>query len=139
VLKANNISKPNNVELRIYHHIHSDSISSTFHTLGVAGVSNPGFAFLSYFSCEHGLDLGAPHVQGRVYRPNVVRVGSDFAPLSQRARDVWVDGLIQQYVEMSEREWTAKYQALHGQITQLSREILTLQSTIADAETQVQL
>ena len=33
-------------------------------------------------------------MQGGVYRPDVVRVGSEEAPLSQRARDVWVDGLI---------------------------------------------
>ena len=40
--------------------------------------------------------------QGRVYRPNVVRVGSEEAPLSARARDVWVDGLIRRYMDMEQ-------------------------------------
>ena len=41
-------------------------------------------------------------LQGRVYRPNVVRVGSEEAPLSARARDVWVDGLIRRYMDMEQ-------------------------------------
>jgi hypothetical protein len=45
-------------------------------------------------------DLSAARVQGRVYRPNVVRVGSEEAPLSARARDVWVDSLIKRYLDM---------------------------------------
>lgn len=40
--------------------------------------------------------LSTESVQGGVYRPDVVRVGAEEAPLSQRARDVWVDGLIRQ-------------------------------------------
>ena len=40
--------------------------------------------------------------QGRVYRPNVVRVGSEEAPLSARARDVWVDGLTRRYMDMEQ-------------------------------------
>lgn len=39
-------------------------------------------------------------MQGKVYRPNVVRIGSEEAPLSQRAKDVWVDGLIRQDTEI---------------------------------------
>jgi hypothetical protein len=46
-----------------------------------------------------------------VYRPNVVRVGSEDAPLAARAREVWVDGLIRRYLDMDPGEWTYRYQA----------------------------
>ena len=36
-----------------------------------------------------------------MYRPNVVRIGSEEAPLSQRAKDVWVDGLIRQGIVLN--------------------------------------
>lgn len=50
-----------------------------------------------------GPDGGTGHgLQGRVYRPNVVRVGSEEAPLSARARDVWVDGLVRRYLDMQQ-------------------------------------
>jgi len=48
---------------------------------------------------------------GAVYRPNVVRVGSEDAPLAARAREVWVDGLIRRYLDMDPGEWTYRYQA----------------------------
>lgn len=45
-------------------------------------------------------------MQGNVYRPNVVRIGSEAAPVSARARDVWVDGLIARYMDMDTTTWT---------------------------------
>ena len=44
-------------------------------------------------------------VQGNVYRPNVVRIGSEEAPVSARAKDVWVDGLIARYMDMDTTTW----------------------------------
>ena len=44
-------------------------------------------------------------MQGNVYRPNVVRIGSEEAPVSQRARDVWVDLLIARYTDMDPATW----------------------------------
>ena len=44
-------------------------------------------------------------VQGNVYRPNVVRIGSEEAPVSQRAREVWVDLLIARYTDMDPAAW----------------------------------
>ena len=40
------------------------------------------------------MDVGFADGAGRIYRPSVVRVGSEDAPIQQRARDVWVDTLI---------------------------------------------
>lgn len=45
-----------------------------------------------------------------MYRPNVVRIGSEEAPLAQRAKDVWVDGLIRcafNYLQSLPRENSA--------------------------------
>ena len=44
-------------------------------------------------------------VQGNAYRPNVVRIGSEEAPVSQRAKDVWVDVLIARYMDMDSTTW----------------------------------
>lgn len=44
-------------------------------------------------------------MQGNVYRPNVVRIGSEEAPVSERAKDVWVDGLITRYMDMDTVTW----------------------------------
>lgn len=44
-------------------------------------------------------------VQGKTYRPNVVRIGSEEAPVSQRAKDVWVDLLIARYMDMDSATW----------------------------------
>lgn len=76
-------------------------------------------------------------LQGHMYRPNVVRVGSDTAPLSQRAKDVWVDGMIQRYLDLSERECSDTAQRLTAQVQQLSREIVTLQKSICNMKNQV--
>lgn len=39
-----------------------------------------------------------------------MRVGSEEAPLAERARDVWVDGLIRRYLDMEQGEWGYRYQ-----------------------------
>lgn len=44
-----------------------------------------------------------------MYRPNVVRIGSEEAPVSARAKDVWVDGLIARYMDMDTVGWTHRY------------------------------
>lgn len=44
-------------------------------------------------------------VQGNTYRPNVVRIGSEEAPVSERAKHVWVDGLIKGYMAMDADTW----------------------------------
>ena len=49
--------------------------------------------------------LMSGEVQGNVYRPNVVRIGSEEAPVSERAKDVWVDGLITRYMDMDTVTW----------------------------------
>eukprot|EP00884_Botryococcus_braunii_P008434 jgi/Botrbrau1/17592/Bobra.0166s0033.2 len=81
------------------------------------------------------MNEGFSDAEGRVYRPNVVRVGSDTAPLSRRAKDVWVDGMIQRYMDMGERECAESQQRFHAQVKQLSREIYALQATICDMKT----
>ena len=40
------------------------------------------------------MDKGFVDGGGKRYRPSVVRVGSEFSPITPRARDVWVDELI---------------------------------------------
>ena len=52
--------------------------------------------------------LSAFGLQGNVYRPNVVRIGSEEAPVSARAKDVWVDGLIARYMDMDTTTWTQR-------------------------------
>eukprot|EP00192_Tetraselmis_astigmatica_P002163 CAMPEP_0117691478 /NCGR_PEP_ID=MMETSP0804-20121206/25743_1 /TAXON_ID=1074897 /ORGANISM="Tetraselmis astigmatica, Strain CCMP880" /LENGTH=1048 /DNA_ID=CAMNT_0005504717 /DNA_START=243 /DNA_END=3386 /DNA_ORIENTATION=+ len=48
---------------------------------------------------------------GSIYHPAVVRVGSGAAPLSDRARDVWVDNMVKQYLSAnSQDEVTASLQ-----------------------------
>ena len=67
----------------------------------------------------------------------MVRIGSGEAPLAQRARDVWVDGLIRQY--------TYLHPEVHGQrmsqhirtATQLSRTIAEVVVRLADTLDQV--
>ena len=44
-------------------------------------------------------------MQGNTYRPNVVRIGSEEAPVSERAKHVWVDGLIKGYMAMDADTW----------------------------------
>ena len=46
----------------------------------------------------------------------MVRVGSEDAPLAERAREVWVDGLIRRYLDMDAGEWTYRYQARPGML-----------------------
>lgn len=55
-----------------------------------------GPCFLLFYWCV---------VQGKTYRPNVVRIGSEEAPVSQRAKDVWVDVLIARYMDMDSATW----------------------------------
>ena len=40
------------------------------------------------------MDVGFVDGGGKMYRPSVVRVGSEDAPIQPRARDVWVETLI---------------------------------------------
>ena len=40
------------------------------------------------------MDVGFCDGRGRIYRPDVVRIGSDDAPMLPRARAVWVDALV---------------------------------------------
>lgn len=102
-------------------------------------------ALLPWFRNMHVVDLFPAAcmrmpdcvLQGHMYRPNVVRVGSDTAPLSQRAKDVWVDGMIQRYLDMSERECADNIQRFTAQVQQLSREIVTLQKSICKMKNQV--
>jgi len=44
------------------------------------------------------MDDGFRASNGSIYRPTVVRVGSGGAPLSPRARDVWLEALVNQYL-----------------------------------------
>ena len=77
------------------------------------------------------------HTQGRTYRPAVVRVGSDVAPLSERARDVWVDGLIAKLLSLSEPDWRRKYERHHAEVGALSRQVLAAQAAVSDASSPV--
>ncbi|KAK9824183.1 hypothetical protein WJX72_008399 [[Myrmecia] bisecta] len=79
---------------------------------------------------------GFSDAQGRIYRPNVVRVGSDQAPLAQRAKDVWVDGLVANYVEMSSEEWTSRHHTCDASIVKLSQEITSIQLSLHKATSQ---
>ena len=69
-------------------------------------------------------------MQGKPYRPNVVRIGSEEAPLAQRAKDVWVDGLVRQY--------TCLHPEVHSQrMSQHIRAATQLSRTIAEVVTQL--
>uniref|UniRef100_A0A061SGN7 Senataxin n=1 Tax=Tetraselmis sp. GSL018 TaxID=582737 RepID=A0A061SGN7_9CHLO len=48
------------------------------------------------------MNIGFRAGNGSMYWPNVVRVGSEAAPLSQRARDVWVDNIVNQYLSATD-------------------------------------
>ncbi len=62
--------------------------------------------------------------QGKPYRPNVVRIGSEEAPLAQRARDVWVDGLVRQYTNLHPEVHSQRKSQHIREATQLSRIIM---------------
>lgn len=51
-------------------------------------------------------------LQGNTYRPTVVRIGSEEAPVSERAKHVWVDGLIKAYMEMDGNTWDHRQASL---------------------------
>ena len=78
-------------------------------------------------------------VQGKPYRPNVVRIGSEEAPLAQRAKDVWVDGLIRQYTLLHPEVHSQRMQQHIRAATQLSRTIAEIVTRLADTQDQVRL
>ena len=63
-------------------------------------------------------------LQGKPYRPNVVRIGSEEAPLAQRARDVWVDGLVRQYTGLHPEVHSQRKSQHIREATQLSKIIM---------------
>jgi hypothetical protein len=69
--------------------------------------------------------------QGKVYRPNVVRVGSEEAPLASRVRDVWVDGLVRRYVGLTRAQWAHESKRQQQEVIRLSKLILEVQKRIA--------
>lgn len=76
-------------------------------------------------------------LQGKPYRPNVVRIGSEEAPLAQRARDVWVDGLIRQYTHLHPEAHGQKMSQHIRAATQLSRTIAEIVTRLAETHDQV--
>lgn len=65
-----------------------------------------------------------------MYRPNVVRIGSEDAPLAPRSRDVWVDGLIRRYMTMTREQWAHDSHRLRQEVMRLCRSILEVQQRI---------
>jgi hypothetical protein len=63
-----------------------------------------------------------------------VRVGSERAPILQRARDVWVTGLINHRVNMHLGEWQTRVHESGVLVTQLSATIHALQEALGRAE-----
>ena len=63
-----------------------------------------------------------------------MRVGSDRAPILQRARDVWVTGLVNHRVNMHLAEWQTRVHESGVLVTQLSGTIRALQEAIGQAE-----
>ena len=76
-------------------------------------------------------------MQGKPYRPNVVRIGSEEAPLAQRARDVWVDGLIRQYTHLHPEAHGQRMSQHIRAATQLSRTIAEIVTRLAETTDQV--
>ena len=54
----------------------------------------------------------------------MVRIGSEEAPLAQRARDVWVDGLVRQYTNLHPEVHSQRKSQHIREATQLSRIIM---------------
>ncbi|KAL3156802.1 hypothetical protein ABBQ38_001073 [Trebouxia sp. C0009 RCD-2024] len=76
------------------------------------------------------MDHGFLDFKGNVYRPNVVRIGSEEAPVSARAKDVWVDGLIASYMDMDSMAWTHRYEHRKDQIQKQTYQIMSLQQSL---------
>ena len=76
-------------------------------------------------------------MQGKPYRPNVVRIGSEEAPLAQRAKDVWVDGLIRQYTYLHPEVHSQRMNQHIRAATQLSRTIAEIVTRLGDTQDQV--
>ena len=76
-------------------------------------------------------------LQGKPYRPNVVRIGSEEAPLAQRARAVWVDGLIRQYTYLHPEAHGQRMSQHIRAATQLSRTITEIVTRLAETHDQV--
>ncbi|KAL0032313.1 hypothetical protein WJX79_004546 [Trebouxia sp. C0005] len=76
------------------------------------------------------MDHGFKDFQGNTYRPNVVRIGSEEAPVSQRAKDVWVDVLIKRYMDMDSATWQRRYTQLQEQVTKQTYEVAAVQKAL---------
>ena len=94
------------------------------------------------------MDRGFFDGRGSTYRPDVVRVGADAAPMAARAREVWVEGIAAQLLEMPPAERASRLQearvrgARERRRVAAAREALRLSSfsslsssTLAAAET----
>ncbi|KAL0034221.1 hypothetical protein WJX77_004006 [Trebouxia sp. C0004] len=76
------------------------------------------------------MDHGFKDFQGNTYRPNVVRIGSEEAPVSQRAKDVWVDVLINRYMDMDSATWQRRYTHLQEQVTKQTYQVAAVQKAL---------
>ena len=76
-------------------------------------------------------------MQGKPYRPNVVRIGSEEAPLAQRAKDVWVDGLVRQYTCLHPEAHSQRMSQHIRAATQLSRTIAEVVTQLSQTHDQV--
>ena len=78
-------------------------------------------------------------MQGKPYRPNVVRIGSEEAPLAPRAKDVWVDGLVRQYTQLHPDSHSLRMNQHIREATKLSRLIADVVLKLSKAQDQVGL
>ncbi len=76
-------------------------------------------------------------MQGKPYRPNVVRIGSEEAPLAPRAKDVWVDGLVRQYTQLRPDLHSLRMNQHIREATKLSRLIADVVLKLSKAQDQV--
>lgn len=67
----------------------------------------------------------------------MVRIGSEEAPLAQRARDVWVDGLVRQYTGLHPEAHSQGMAQHIRAATQLSRTIAEVVAHLSKSKDQV--
>lgn len=86
------------------------------HYLGMSSCRNPSNSFTLQILNLKALIPWCCGFQGQMYCPNVVRIGSDDAPISDRARHVKVEELMQGFMELPPAAWHHEYQTARAEV-----------------------
>ena len=69
------------------------------------------------------LKAGFSDAEGRRYFPNVVRVGSEDAPVSDAVKAVWLETLVSAFMKKEKSEWDRRFRTLVGRKKSLCDDI----------------